>query len=72
MDNTVNVGDIVRMRKPHACGNDVFHVTRTGCDVKMRCDKCKALIMLERAAFVRSRVQIIGSGASGAEKTQGS
>ena len=63
MDNEVSAGDIVRMRKPHACGNDVFHVTRVGCDVKIRCDKCKALIMLDRAAFIRFRKTTISGGA---------
>ncbi len=27
-------------KKPHACGNNVWTVMRTGADVKLKCDKC--------------------------------
>ena len=34
------VGDRVKMRKAHPCGNDVWQITFVGADIKMRCEKC--------------------------------
>jgi hypothetical protein len=57
MDMTVSVGELVRLRKKHACGGDAFRVTFVGSDVKARCEKCGAFILLDRASFVRARVR---------------
>lgn len=32
----LHVGDIVKMRKPHPCGNDLWRITYVGADIKMR------------------------------------
>ena len=37
----LHVGDIVKMRKPHPCGNDLWRITYVGADIKMRCEKSK-------------------------------
>ena len=34
------VGDIVKMKKPHPCGEKIFEITRVGMDVKLRCTGC--------------------------------
>ena len=47
----LHVGDLVRMRKAHPCGNDVWTVTYVGADIKMRCEKCQRVVMLERPVF---------------------
>ena len=36
----LHVGDIVKMRKSHPCGYDLWRVTFVGSDIKMRCEKC--------------------------------
>lgn len=45
------VGDIVRMKKPHPCGSYEWCVVRTGMDFKIRCQKCEHLVMLSRIKF---------------------
>ncbi|MDR2505146.1 MAG: DUF951 family protein [Oscillospiraceae bacterium] len=55
MDMSVSIGELARLKKKHACGGDIFRVTYVGADIKARCEKCGAIVMLERAAFVRSR-----------------
>ena len=47
----LNVGDRVRMRKPHPCGNDIWKITYVGADIKMCCEKCSRTVMLDRATF---------------------
>lgn len=44
----INVGDIVELKKQHACGSNEFTITRTGADVKFKCNKCGRIIMLDR------------------------
>ena len=48
-----NVGDIVKMRKAHPCGSDLWQVTRTGMDFGMKCQGCGHFVMLPRVMFER-------------------
>ena len=43
-----NVGDIVRTKKPHPCGNKEWEITRIGVDFKLKCTKCEHVIMVNR------------------------
>jgi hypothetical protein len=47
----LEVGDLVQMRKTHPCGSDKWVVTRTGADVKICCQGCGRLVMLDRVEF---------------------
>ena len=60
MIETFALGDTVRMKKQHACGNDLFTITRVGADVKIRCDGCGRVVMLDRLAFLKAAKKIIG------------
>ena len=46
-----NVGTVVIMKKQHPCGNNEFTVTRTGADIKIKCNQCGRSIMLPRVEF---------------------
>lgn len=48
-----NIGDIVKMRKAHPCGSDLWQVTRTGMDFGMRCRGCGHFVMVPRTKFER-------------------
>lgn len=48
LDLELNVGTKVELKKQHPCGNKLFTITRTGIDVKLRCDSCGRVIMLDR------------------------
>lgn len=43
-----NIGDIVRTKKEHPCGNKFWEITRVGVDFKLKCLGCGHIIMLER------------------------
>ena len=53
------LGDVVMMKKPHACGANEWTVIRTGADVKIRCRQCGRIVMLERAEFVRMGKKVL-------------
>jgi len=53
MINEFDIGHVVLMRKPHACGSAEWTVTRTGADVKIKCSGCGRIIMLDRLDFMK-------------------
>ena len=55
----LHVGDIVKMRKSHPCGNDLWRITFVGSDIKMRCEKCQRIVMLERPVFEKRLKKIV-------------
>ncbi len=44
----IKIGDIVELKKAHACKCKEFTIVRTGADVKFQCNNCKRVIMLDR------------------------
>lgn len=42
------LGLIIKTKKPHVCGNDLWVVTRTGVDIKIKCEKCHREIMIPK------------------------
>jgi len=50
----IRIGDRVEMRKPHACGANLWTIVRTGADIRIRCDQCGRAVMLPRPRFVRA------------------
>ncbi|MBQ4453079.1 MAG: DUF951 domain-containing protein [Clostridia bacterium] len=65
----LEVGDTVKMRKTHPCGSDTWVLTRVGADIKMRCEGCGRLVMLDRQDFEK-RVKKILSRAEGTTDEQ--
>ncbi len=47
----VQVGDIVRLRKPHPCGSYEWEVVRVGADIGLKCQTCQHRVMLTRREF---------------------
>lgn len=50
----VELGDVVKMKKKHPCGSDLFTVTRVGMDFKLRCCGCSHEVMLPRSAAMKN------------------
>lgn len=42
------VGDMVRTKKVHPCGNKEWEILRVGVDFKLKCNKCGHVITVER------------------------
>lgn len=58
------LGDVVQMRKTHPCGSDRWTVIRTGADIKIRCQGCNRIVMMDRADFVKRRKKVLERAAS--------
>jgi len=53
MTPDINVGDVVRLRKPHPCGSYEWKVVRVGADIGIKCLKCQRRVLLKRSTFDR-------------------
>lgn len=55
----VAVGDIVKTKKKHPCGNDLWEVTRIGADFKIKCLECGRVVMLDREKFMKRVKKVV-------------
>ncbi len=61
MNNIVefNLQDEVIMKKQHACGTNLWTITRNGADIKIKCNNCGREIMMDRLEFMRKLKKVI-------------
>ncbi|KRM24279.1 DUF951 domain-containing protein [Latilactobacillus graminis] len=45
------LGDLVQMKKQHACGTNRFEVVRLGMDIRIKCMGCGHAVLLPRREF---------------------
>ena len=45
------LGQIIRMKKKHPCGEDRWLIVRVGMDFRIKCTKCNRSILLPRLKF---------------------
>ncbi len=60
MLKTINLNDVVIMKKPHACGTNEWVITRIGADVKIKCRNCGREVMMDRIEFDKKVKKIVG------------
>ena len=53
------LGDIVQMRKEHACGGDQWEIMRVGMDFRIKCLQCGRVVMLPRRKFERAVKKVV-------------
>lgn len=44
----IQVGDVLKMKKPHPCGSREWEVLRIGADFRLKCVGCGHQIMIAR------------------------
>ena len=49
----LHLGDIVRTRKSHPCGNDQWEIVRLGADIGIRCVRCGRRVLMPRPKLER-------------------
>lgn len=49
----IQVDDVVRLRKPHPCGNYEWVIFRLGADIGLECLRCGRRVMLPRRTLSR-------------------
>jgi hypothetical protein len=62
MNVSFNLNDEVIMRKQHACGSNLWKITRIGVDIKIKCLNCGREIMMDRLEFKRKLKKVVQSG----------
>ena len=50
----IRLGDVLRMKKAHPCGSELWQVLRIGADFKLRCLGCGREVMGPRSKFERN------------------
>lgn len=43
-----NVGQIIKMKKPHPCGSYDWEILRVGADFRLKCTGCGHMVMIPR------------------------
>lgn len=59
MPMDLKVGDVVELKKQHACGCKQFEITRVGMDIKIKCVQCSRQIMLDRETLEKRIKKIV-------------
>jgi hypothetical protein len=59
---TLLLGDVVRLRRAHACGGSTWLVDRLGADIGLRCESCGRHVLLERRTLERRLVEFVSRG----------
>ena len=71
MQDEIRMHDAVEMRKKHPCGSAMWTVVRIGADIKIKCDGCGRVVMMDRVDFIRRRRKVIRPGPDAPEVTLG-
>ncbi len=50
----IQMGDKVKLKKPHPCGSFEWEVIRSGADYKLKCMGCNHIMMISRASLEKS------------------
>lgn len=53
MQKTIDIGDILVLKKQHPCGANKWKVIRTGADVKLQCMGCDRIVMIDRPTLYK-------------------
>ena len=49
----IKLGDVVRLKKKHPCGGDIWEVVRLGADIGIVCSTCQHRVLIPRVVFER-------------------
>lgn len=47
-DMVYEVGDVVKLKKPHPCGSQEWEILRVGADFRLKCMGCGHMVMVTR------------------------
>ncbi len=58
----LRLGDVLRLKKMHPCGNNLWEVVRLGADIGIRCRKCNHRVLLQRSYLERRVKEVMSRG----------
>jgi hypothetical protein len=59
MEVRFGLGDRVMMKKEHPCGHNAWRVIRIGADIKIKCEGCGRIVMLDRPTFEKRLKKVL-------------
>ncbi|MCT4605829.1 MAG: DUF951 domain-containing protein [Marinisporobacter sp.] len=59
MPMDLKLGDIIKVKKSHPCGNDQFEIMRTGIDFRIRCLGCDKQVWIPRVKLEKRVKKIV-------------
>lgn len=66
----IRLDDVVRLRKPHACGGYQWRVIRLGTDIGARCMTCGRKVLMPRSQFAKRVKTLVERGPQGINNQQ--
>ena len=54
----IQVGDVLKLKKPHPCGSREWEVLRVGADFRLKCLGCEHQIMIARRLLEKNVKEI--------------
>lgn len=57
----IQVGDVLKLKKPHPCGSKEWEVLRIGADFRLKCQGCGHQIMIARRQVEKNVKEIISN-----------
>ena len=61
MTDNIKLGDVVELKKGHACGANKWKIIRFGVDCKLECQECGRIVMISRVDLKKKIKKIIES-----------
>lgn len=58
----VHLGDVLRLKKQHPCGEDRWEVLRTGMDFRLKCLGCGRMVLIPRTKLQKRVKEVIRRG----------
>lgn len=63
----IQIGDILKLKKPHPCGSKEWEVLRVGADFRLKCVGCGHQIMTPRRQVEKNVKEVIQSNKAAGE-----
>ncbi len=54
----IQIGDVLKLKKPHPCGSREWEVLRVGADFRLKCLGCEHQIMIARRLLEKNIKEI--------------
>ena len=60
---------VLRLKKTHPCGSNLWEVARLGADIGIRCQRCQRYVLIQRSYLERRVKEVLGRQERGGPST---
>ena len=58
VERNFEVGDVIKMKKPHPCGSQEWEILRVGADFRLKCMGCSHQVMVSSKMVEKNAKEI--------------